>query len=266
MRDKSAFYLLKRKKMKRVISLVPSLTETLIEAGIEVVGRTRYCIHPPENIHKIAVVGGTKDIRWSLVQPLKADLLVLDQEENPRRIAEQSPLPVFATHVKNINNVYFELEQLAQRLDSIALAKIARRWAQLKPTMTGRETCLDPYFWAQFPGVLSWWKKPTLPIQSVLYLIWRNPWMAVSEFTFIGSVLVHLGVKQVPFFEQKYPKIEIEKWNNPETLLLFSSEPYDFASEREELMKLKASSALVNGESFSWFGIRSLKFLESRQT
>ena len=68
-----------------MISMVPSWTETLISCGVEVVGRTRYCIHPTPVVKDIAVVGGTKNIDWKKVREIDADLLILDQEENPRR-------------------------------------------------------------------------------------------------------------------------------------------------------------------------------------
>ena len=63
------------------------LDRCLIEAGIEVVGRTRFCIHPREKIKNIPAVGGTKNVDWQKVNELKADLLILDQEENPKWMA-----------------------------------------------------------------------------------------------------------------------------------------------------------------------------------
>ena len=89
----------------RVISMVPSWTETLLYAGIQVVGRTRYCIHPADKVAQIPIVGGTKDIKWDLVQDLQADLVLLDREENPLEMAESSPIPFLATHVSSLREL-----------------------------------------------------------------------------------------------------------------------------------------------------------------
>ena len=84
--------------------LVPSITETLIEAGVEVVGRTRFCIHPAEKIKSISIVGGTKNIDWQKVEALKADALILDKEENPQSFANNSPIPYFAYHFEDVES------------------------------------------------------------------------------------------------------------------------------------------------------------------
>src|SRR3954462_7806167 len=100
----------------KVISMVPSWTETLIECGVEVIGRTRFCIHPRQVVASIPVVGGTKDVNWQRVQLLNADLLILDREENPKWMAEQAPLPVLDTHVQSVDQLPRELERLGQYL------------------------------------------------------------------------------------------------------------------------------------------------------
>src|ERR1022692_4596445 len=89
----------------RVISMVPSWTETLIESGVNVVGRTRFCIHPKDQVKSIQAVGGTKDIDWDKVNGLKPNLVILDQEENPKSMADQCPFPILATHVTQISDV-----------------------------------------------------------------------------------------------------------------------------------------------------------------
>lgn len=255
--------------MKRVISLVPSLTETLIEAGVPVVGRTRYCLHPTEQASQIPIVGGTKDVRWSKVTPLGADLVILDREENPRRFAEQSPLPVFATHITGLENVGGELARLAEILQSPNLHRIADRWRAVR-AHSRPPALLSPEFWQRFPGVIEWWKRPEEIIERVNYVIWREPWMCITPGTFIGSVLRHLGVQPAVELGAEaqpsgtlYPKFDLESQVSSRTLFLFSSEPYAFANHRAELSKLNAPSALVDGEKFSWFGVRALRFLES---
>ena len=100
-------------------------------------------------------------------------------------------------------------------------------------------------------------------VSQVLYVIWKDPWMGVSRDTFIGSVLDRFwwgGL--LPVFPVKYPELELTKYDPARTLLLFSSEPYPFLKRRAELDGLGFPYAFVDGESLSWFGVRTLAFLE----
>jgi hypothetical protein len=108
--------------------MVPSWTETLIEAGVEVVGRTRFCIHPQEKVKSIPVVGGTKDINWEKIKAIDFDFLVLDKEENPKEMADKAQSKVIATHVKRCDDVVTELQDLAIKLKNEKLNDFAKRW------------------------------------------------------------------------------------------------------------------------------------------
>src|SRR4051812_42204682 len=112
----------------RIVSLVPSWTETLLATGLNVVGRTRFCIHPEQLVSSIPRVGGTKDWNWPAIQKLKPDLLLLDQEENPKFMAEQNEIPYMATHITSVESVAPELTRMAERLHSTKLAGLAQRW------------------------------------------------------------------------------------------------------------------------------------------
>lgn len=85
--------------------------------------------------------------------------------------------------------------------------------------------------------------------------------MAVGPHTFIGSVLAKLGLPVYPFAEA-YPQFDPETLSG-DTLLLFSSEPYPFLRKRHGLAEMNLPYAFVDGENFSWFGLRSLCFLEA---
>ena len=252
----------------RLVCMVPSLTETLIECGFDVVGRTRYCLYPQEKVGGIAVVGGTKDISWEKVKALNPDLLIFDREENPKRFAEQCPFKWWATGVEDLQSVPRDLQKLydflrlrmnAKDLPMQKLKSLIEEWHRV--ILKENE---QKFSWTNFPGLIEWWKTPEENWQpeQILYLIWRNPWMTVSRDTFIGSVLNYVGY-QLPVFEQKYPKIDLEQYDIKKTLVLYSSEPYLFAKDKEELKDLGFASALVDGEKFSWFGVRSLRFLVS---
>lgn len=241
----------------RIVSFIPSLTETLLACGAEVVGRTRYCVHPAGAVDGIPVVGGTKDADWGAVAALGPDLVVLDREENTRSMAAACPCPSLAVHITSVGEAGPELSRLAAAAGLPALEAVAGRWsrAAARPPRPGDLATL--------PGMIAWWRPPGAQ-PRVEYLIWRRPWMAVGRGTFIFSMLERMGLadRLTPHLE-KYPRIELEELDPAGTVLLFSSEPYPFARGREELLALGFSCGLIDGESYSWYGIRSLRFLEA---
>lgn len=243
---------------KRVVSLVPSWTETLLACGVEVVGRTRFCVHP-DSAKKIPVVGGTKDLNLEEVARLKPDLLLLDKEENLPWMAEEKAWRSYVSHVSSLQDMPRELNALAEILENEKLRDLAREWErEIEKKRQGHPPSV-----MELPGVLEWIRRPSEEPEKILYLIWRDPWMAVSASTFIGSMLAHLGYgAYLPEFSERYPKVDLESFDPARTLLLFSSEPYPFGKKVRELKEFPFPSALVDGEAYSWFGLRSLRFLK----
>ena len=249
----------------RVVSLVPSWTETLIEAGVNVIGRTRFCIHPSEEIRSIAVVGGTKSFDVDHLRAQKPDLIVMDREENTREMFElaETIAPVHVSHVRHVRELPGELRSLRTRLglaegEEAVVAKLeefARRY----------ETALNhpPARRVSIPGVLKVVKGEPKTLGDFVYVIWRNPWMCVAANTFIGSMLEQAGFDLSQLFagensSAKYPQLE----SLPrEATILLSSEPFPFLSKTPDLQNQNV--AIVDGELYSWFGLRALKFLES---
>jgi ABC-type Fe3+-hydroxamate transport system substrate-binding protein len=240
----------------RVISLVPSWTETLLASGVNIVGRTRFCVHPSEQVQAIPAVGGTKDLDREKIKALRPDLLLLDKEENLPWMAELAP--VHCTHVQNTDDVPRELLGLAKIFGNPQLLSLAEEWRkQLEAPAFPRSRAME------IPGVLEWLRPPEQEPETILYLIWRHPWMAVSRNTFVGSMLTQVGFGgRIPSFQEKYPKLDLGAFDPQKTLLLFSSEPYPFAKKAKELLSLDFPSAVVDGEAYSWFGLRSLRFLQ----
>ncbi|MGE0634218.1 MAG: helical backbone metal receptor [Pseudobdellovibrionaceae bacterium] len=239
------------------MSLVPSWTETLLEAGLPVVGKTRFCNHPSGQLKTIPNVGGTKDIDWSKVQSLKPDVLLLDKEENPKEFFDQSPYPCIVTHVEDLKSMGEELKKLAMELKS---PKLFSMLEDLKKLEIDRS--LNKKIKPGFAGELEWIHNSDQELEKILYVIWKNPWMAASAQTFVGSTLSYLFGPIVHFAQgQKYPTVEIEQYNSPQNAIFYSSEPYPFVKKKAELPQLTAAQILVDGESFSWFGIRSIRFL-----
>lgn len=238
----------------RVVSMVPSWTETLLRAGVQVVGRTRYCIHPPQKITNIPIVGGTKDVSWDLVIDLKPDIVLFDKEENPFEMAEECPLPYLATHVSSLHTLQIELARLGEYFENPDLMEMSIECLDILEAPTPK------WDFNKIPGVLEWVKMPTRNYDEVMYMIWKKPWMSVSRETYIGSVLEKLGASLVEFPEgDRYPVIGIEDYKD--CFFLFSSEPFPFHKKVGELRELGLEGAVVNGESYSWFGARSLDFL-----
>lgn len=246
---------------RRVLSLVPSLTESLILAGAQVVGRTRYCVHPAEQVKGIPIVGGTKQCDWQKVAALTPDLVVFDREENTREMAEACPHPWHATHVTSVANVGKELSGLARALACPALERQAEAWQSLAAAPALPEPRFDC-----LPGLMQMIAPPApqsaIQPQRVEYLIWRNPWMAVGPQTFIGSVLAKTGFASLlPPHKAPYPRLQQQDLARPGTFYLFSSEPYPFARHLASLRRLGIQGALVDGEFFSWFGERARRLL-----
>ena len=243
--------------------MVPSWTETLLECGCEVVGRTRFCIHP-ERVKNIPIVGGTKAIDWDKLAALDADLLLLDREENTRPMREESPIDVFTTHVTSVDDLAPELARMATRLACPGLEDVAARWEQVANRPQGTLKS-----WRDLPGVIEWLCPPTdQAVGPFTYLIWCDPWMAIGPDTFIASTLSAVGLpgdllcpRDSVDGNPKYPVIDPASLP-PGAVLLASSEPYPFHRKRDSLTGLGRPVAIVDGESFSWFGVRSLSFLE----
>lgn len=249
----------------RVVSMVPSWTETLITWGVDVVGRTRYCIHPEKSVVSIPVIGGTKDTRWERLERLQADLIVVDKEENKKTVLDKTKVPLFISHVESVEDMIPCYQKFYETFKSLGASKEIlvnikndiKRWEKVLVSKKVERP---------FPGVLNWIDDPKEEFSHVYYIIWKDPWMVVSKNTFIGSVLSLLGYGSCfPEFDKKYAEIELLECLDKRSLFLFSSEPYDFNNPKEiEIIKgFNVPSAIVNGESFSWFGERSLKFLEN---
>ncbi|MEN3039945.1 MAG: helical backbone metal receptor [Bacteroidia bacterium] len=226
---------------KRIVSLCPSQTETLFALGLSrrIVGRTRYCIHPAEEVKHVAVVGGTKKVDISTVASLYPDLIIAEKEENTQEDVEalSAIAPVYVTNVESYEGA----------LESILLL------GEITNTRQRAEEIVDEIRTA-FVGV----PRVKRPLR-VLYLIWRKPYMAAGQPTYIGSLLEKLGwMNEAAKLPSRYPVIESPEVLSPE-LILLSDEPYPFKEKHiPEIQQLwpDAEILLVRGDYFSWYGVR----------
>jgi ABC-type Fe3+-hydroxamate transport system substrate-binding protein len=219
---------------QRVVSLVPSITETIFDMGLsnQLAGRTAFCIHPANKVKKIPIIGGTKTLRTDKIERINPDLILAVREENSREDIERvwQKLPVYV----------FDIHTIGQALDMIAtlggLLGHPRKGINLRKNI---EKTLKPF--------------PDSGLK-VLYLIWKNPFMAAGKATFIDSVLTHAGFENF-INEEGYPRVEdvhIEQAN----LVMLSSEPYHFKTGEVKEMKVTWGDKFmeVDGEIFSWYG------------
>ncbi|MFT5133351.1 MAG: hypothetical protein ACI9SC_001822 [Gammaproteobacteria bacterium] len=242
---------------KKVISLVPSWTNTLIECEVQVVGRTKFCIHPANSVGDIKVMGGTKNLKAEVLNSVEADLVLLDKQENPVGFLDDINKPVYASDVNCVESLFQEMINLNKILSNEKLNRLIIKLENLIEIDVIQKDLHE------LPGIIEWLNPIQEKIENVLYVIWKQPWMCVSKKTFIASMLEHLGFgKLIPDFDTKYPEILFADYNPNNTLLLFSSEPFPFHKKTEEIRGLNYPSAIIDGEAYSWFGSRAIEFLE----
>lgn len=256
-------------KIVRVICLIPSITETLLECGVQVVGRTRYCIHPQQKVQGIPIVGGTKRVQAAELAALNPDLIVMDKEENTKEMAEALTAHNLNLHVMHVQSLQ-DLERELQRLEEVLqmqnreLGQLVQRLQRVlqKKKHVGdlrnlflRKAAFDPAI-SSSEGFLE--NTKGLP-RKLNYIIWKNPWMMIGPQTYIQDVLSFVGFELAYQGTEKYPQITEIPFDQP---TLYSSEPYPFFREWKAISQDHRQSLLVDGERVSWFGVRSLVFLE----
>lgn len=236
---------------KRIISLVPSLTELLIDLGLkdQLVGRTRFCIHPEEEVDDIEIVGGTKNPDLEKIIELEPDFILANKEENRKEDIEvlQAYAHVHVTDIESVEDALLEISSLGI---SLGVNDEAQR------------------FVSKVTDLLS--KIPPERELSVAYFIWKDPWMTVGKDTYIHHVLKRYHLKNVYADQTRYPKTTLKELEsrNPD-LILLSSEPYPFKQKHIQEIREACPVAkieLVNGEWFSWYGSRMFKAFEALNT
>jgi ABC-type Fe3+-hydroxamate transport system substrate-binding protein len=231
---------------KRIVSLVPSQTELLAYLGLNdrVVGITKFCVHPVGWRTSKTIIGGTKKFDFEKIYSLKPDLIIGNKEENyPEGISRlKKELPVWMSDVITLDD--------------------ARKMIQGIGSITGCENQAAVLIHQIDHGFQL--IKKVGPF-SVIYLIWKNPWMAAGRNTFIHTMLEAAGFRNA-VVESRYPELTDDDLRqlHPDVILL-SSEPYPFSEKH--ILALQhivphPKILLVDGEIFSWYGSRLLKFPE----
>jgi ABC-type hemin transport system substrate-binding protein len=212
--------------LPRVVSLVPSATETLLALRADVVACTRFCEQP-----HLRHVGGTKNPDVAAVVALAPDVVVVDEEENRREDADAlraAGLTLVVTAVRSVADALAAVGVLA------AAAGCTAPGLELPAPVAGGVTAFVP--------------------------IWRRPWMTINADTYGASVLAHAGVDLVTSSRaQRYPTVELDGVGTPD-LVLVPSEPYSFTDDHVADLRTAfpaASVVRVDGQDLFWWGVRT---------
>ncbi len=261
---------------RRIISLVPSQTELLYYLGLneEVIGITKFCIHPEGWFRKKQRIGGTKTVNINLVKKLEPDLIIANKEENTKEQIEQLQqiAPVFVSDINTLEKALEMINSIGKLVNKQNIAdeliiKIEKAFEQLIPVNQKINTA---------------------------YLIWKDPYMAAGGDTFINDMLNHCGFTNIFQNINRYPEVSVEncsisnaqrsinnRISSPDScqnnidqstviglpaiancqLLLLSSEPYPFKQKHIDELQLQLPGCkilLADGEMFSWYGNRLL--------
>ena len=228
---------------KRIISIVPSQTELLFYLGldVEIVGITKFCIHPAHKFKSTAKVGGTKQLDLAKIKALKPDLIIANKEENERSQIEElaKSYPVWISDISALPGAIDMIEKIGELVGKISEAKT-----------------LENEIKEQFNNITT--KQSAL---RAAYFIWRKPYMVAGKGTFIDAMLQKCGLVNA-FDIERYPEVYAAMIvnANPDVILL-SSEPYPFKERHIAEFKALLPSAIikiVDGEMFSWYGSRLL--------
>ncbi len=232
----------------KIISTVPSQTELLYDLGLgdEVIGITKFCVHPEEWFRNKTRIGGTKNLNIKKITDLDPDLIIANKEENVKEQIDelQKHFRVYVSDIKNLDDALKMIHEVGE---------LVNRKKEAENMIEGIKRNFE-----EFKVQGSRFKATT-----VLYLIWRNPFMTVGMDTFIHDMVTGCGLKNIFSELKRYPEITPEQITiaKPDFIFL-SSEPYPFKEKHvDELKTISPSSkiVLVNGEYFSWYGSRLLK-------
>lgn len=229
---------------KRIVSLVPSQTELLYDLGLddEVIGITKFCVHPQKWFHNKTRIGGTKAVHIDQVISLQPDLIIANKEENVKEQVDAlaALFPVWTSDISNLQGAL----QMIEAIGTI--------------TGTGQKAT------AIITEIKNRFDQLTLTHATIraAYLIWQDPYMTIGSDTFISDMLMRCGFENIFSDQLRYPTISIEEIKNRNCeLLLLSSEPFPFKQKHADELQQQLPSTkiiLIDGEMFSWYGSRLL--------
>ena len=218
--------------VERVVSLVPSLTESVAATAPGLlVGATDWCTHPADLA--VTRIGGTKNPDVARILSLRPDVVLANEEEN--RSADLDALgsagvAVWVTQVRSVDEALDSLDRMLRVACGLArpgwLDDAAAAWATVQP---------GPALTAAIP-------------------IWRRPWMVLGRDTFAGDVLARLGVRNAfAGHAERYPRVPLADIQEAE-LIVLPDEPYAFSATDGPDCFPGRPVALVSGRHLTWYG------------
>lgn len=228
---------------QRIISLVPSQTEFLFDLGLEqeVVGITKFCVHPSAWFQTKARVGGTKTLHFDKIAALQPDLIIGNKEENERAQIEAlaEHYPVWISDIVTLHDALDMMLRIGE--------------------LTGRAEKAQEMV-AEISTSFQALQQSTIQPRRAAYFIWRKPYMVAANSTFIHEMMQIAGFENVFADLERYPEITLDTLAaaQPDCILL-SSEPYPFAEKHIAVFQEVCPDArirIVDGEMFSWYGSR----------
>ncbi|RNC86737.1 MAG: cobalamin-binding protein [Winogradskyella sp.] len=233
------------KKPKRIVSLVPSQTELLVDLGLidSIVGITKFCVHPKELRKQKEVVGGTKQVKVDKIAELKPDIILCNKEENSLEIIQnlRTIAPIHISDIYNLEDCFELIEMYGE------LFEVQNKAEDIVNDIRQERESYKTKYTAQAK-------------HKVAYFIWKEPWMVAASNTFINTMLKEANFENVFESEKRYPELSLSHPKLVEAdAILLSSEPYPFKEKHiEELQSIfpKKTIITVDGELFSWHGSR----------
>jgi ABC-type Fe3+-hydroxamate transport system substrate-binding protein len=224
--------------VSRVVSLVPSLTETLTACAPGLlVGATKWCTHPADLA--VTRVGGTKNPDVEAIVALRPDVVLANEEENRQPDLDAlraAGLAVWVTRVRDLPEALTSL----RRMLMIACRQPRPAWLDAAESA-----------WRQIDG-----SEPAAGSLAAVVPIWRRPWMVLGNGTFAGDLLARLGVRNLyAEHAERYPRVDLaELLDAGADLVVLPDEPYRFtASDGPEAFP-GSRTALVSGRHLTWYG------------
>ncbi len=219
--------------VRRIVSLVPSLTETVasLDPGL-LAGATAWCTHPADL--EVTRIGGTKNPDVAAIAALAPDVILANEEENREpdlRALRAAGLAVWVTRIRDLPGALASL----RRMITLACRRPAPAWLDA----AGRA-----------------WQRPPPIGRSAVVPIWRRPWMVVGSDTFAGDLLARLGVTNVyAGCPDRYPRVPIDDLRaTTADLIVLPDEPYRFTAFDGPEAFAGRLTALVSGRHLTWYG------------
>ncbi|WP_027124508.1 ABC transporter substrate-binding protein [Gelidibacter mesophilus] len=255
MRDQLHRQIVIDKTPKRIISLVPSQTELLVDLGLEVaiVGITKFCAHPHHLKTTKTIVGGTKQVHFDKIKALNPDIILCNKEENTKEMIQELE-HIAPTHISDVNTFSDALELIDLYGTLFSTEKIAN---QLVEAIAQKKSNFEAYLNDQ-------------TAKNAAYFIWKEPWMVAAKDTFIDEMMQLNGFENYFGNETRYPEIILDKAKTESAeFVLLSTEPFPFKQDHIQTIQPyfpNAKIMVVDGEMFSWYGSRLMKAFDYFKT